>query len=69
MNIWYYRRESYLIDNIIEWRKTIVGRLNRGKFANYDVGDIVILRRYYRDKNGVLQDGADYDTKVQITKI
>jgi ASC-1-like (ASCH) protein len=69
MNIWYSGRESYLVDDIIAGHKTIEGRLKRGKFANYAVGDIVMLRRDYRDKNGVLQDGADYDTKVQITNI
>lgn len=55
--------------NVSRSLSPVKGRLNRGKFANYAVGDIVILRRDYRDKNGVLQDGTDYDTKVQITAI
>ena len=57
MKTWESGRESGLLDEIIAGRKTIEGRLNRGKFAEYQPGDQVWLRRDYRDKQGVLRDG------------
>ena len=57
MKIWKSGRESALLDDVIAGRKTIEGRLNRGKFAEYSVGDAISLRRDYRDEAGVLHDG------------
>lgn len=55
--LWHSGRESSLLDDIIAGRKTIEGRLNRGKFAEYRPGDMVSLRRDFRDEHGVLRDG------------
>ena len=54
MKVWESGRESSLLDDIIAGRKIIEGRLNRGKFAKYSVGDIVSLRRDHRDNRGIL---------------
>lgn len=69
MNTWHSGRESNLLDDIIAGRKTIEGRLNKGKFAEYAVGDTVCLRRDYRDENGVLQDGELDAARVKIIAI
>lgn len=69
MNTWHSGRESRLLDEIITGRKTIEGRLNRGKFAEYRPGDIVLLRRDYRDANGVLHDGEADAVKVEVVAV
>lgn len=69
MNTWESGRESGLLDDIIAGRKTIEGRLNRGKFAEYRPGDQVWLRRDYRDENGTLQDGESRQVLVEITAV
>lgn len=69
MKFWESGRESNLLDDIIAGRKTIEGRLNRGKFAEYSVGDIVSLRRDYRDTKGVLLDGEPHAAQVKIVAI
>ena len=69
MKVWESGRESNLLDDIIAGRKTIEGRLNRGKFAEYSVGDIVILRRDYRDAKGVLHDGEPHAAQVRVVAI
>lgn len=69
MTTWQSGRESEYIDDIITGRKTIEGRLNRGKFAEYKVGDHVSLRRDYRDSGGVLRDGEPDATLVRIVAI
>jgi len=69
MNIWESGRESHLLDSIIAGDKTIEGRLNRDKFAQYQVGDQVWLRRDHRDKDGKLQDGEPHVALVEITGI
>ena len=69
MKVWESGRESELLDDIIAGRKTIEGRLNKGKFANYTVGDVVSLRRDYRDVFGVLQDGEPNAAFVKIVAI
>lgn len=66
---WEAGRESGLLDDIIAGRKTIEGRLNRGKFAEYHVGDIVKLRRDHRDVHGILHDGEPDAARVEITGI
>lgn len=62
-------RESRLLDAIIEGRKTIEGRLNKGKFADYKVGDIVSLRRDIRGEDGVLRDGSPDAARVEVVAI
>lgn len=69
MNVWESGRESGLLDDIIAGSKTIEGRLNRGKFAEYKPGDHVWLRRDYRDENGILQDGELRQVLVEVTAI
>ncbi len=69
MNIWESGRESELLDDIIAGRKTIEGRLNRGKFSDYNLGDIVKLRRDYRDSDGVLHEGETDAVRVRIVAI
>lgn len=67
--VWESGRESGLLDDIIAGRKTIEGRLNRGKFADYRVGDTVSLRRDYRDEDGQLHDGVADAARVEIVGI
>jgi len=69
MRIWESGRESELLDDIIAGRKTIEGRLNRGKFAEYAEGDIVSFRRDYRDASGVLSDGEYSSAYAKIVAI
>lgn len=69
MSTWQAGRESVLLDDMIAGRKTIEGRLNRGKFAEYQVGDTVRLRRDYRDANGILHDGEPDAAIVKIVAI
>lgn len=69
MSVWESGRESRLLDEIIAGRKTVEGRLNKGKFAEYCVGDEVRLRRDYRDENGVLQDGELDAARVNVVAI
>lgn len=66
---WESGRESHLLDDIIAGRKTIEGRLNRGKFAQYKPGDHVWLRRDYRDTDGVLQEGEPRQVLVEVVAI
>jgi ASC-1-like (ASCH) protein len=62
-------RESGLLDDIIAGRKTVEGRLNKGKFKLYKTGDIILLRRDYRDEQGRLQDGGTIDAKVIVVSV
>ena len=66
MVYWTSGRESVLLDDIIAGRKTIEGRLNKGKFAEYKVGDTISLRRDIRDANGVLHDGQPDAARVEV---
>ncbi len=68
-NIWQSGRESSLLDDIIAGRKTIEGRLNHGKFVQYQVGDTVELRRDVRGSDGILRDGDRPEERVEITAI
>jgi len=69
MTTWESGRESGLLDDIIAGRKTIEGRLNRSKFAEYCVGDHVSLRRDHRDEQGTLHDGEPGAATVEITAV
>jgi len=69
MTTWESGRESGLLDDIIAGRKTIEGRLNKGKFAEYKVGDSVSIRRDYRDDKGTLQDGEPSAATVKVVAI
>lgn len=69
MKTWTSGRESGLLDDIIAGRKTVEGRLDKDKFADYAVGDHVSLRRDYRDEAGVLHDGEPDQVRVEVTAI
>jgi ASC-1-like (ASCH) protein len=69
MATWESGRESTLLDDIIAGRKTIEGRLNKGKFADYNVGDTVSLRRDIRGDDGILRDGEPDAARVTIVAI
>ncbi len=69
MTTWESGRESALLDEIIAGRKTVEGRLKKGKFAEYKLGDIVKLRRDIRDENGVLHDGEPDAVRVKIMAV
>lgn len=69
MSVWQSGRESRLLDAILDGRKTIEGRLNKGKFSQYKVGDTVSLRRDIRGEDGVLRDGAADAARVKIVAI
>lgn len=62
-------RESYILDDILEGKKTVEGRLDRGKFHDYQVGDTIWLRRDYRDEYGQLHDGEARQACVEIVAI
>lgn len=69
MNVWESGRESSLLDDIISGRKTVEGRLRKGKFAEYTPGDRIWLRRDYRDKLGVLHDGEPRAACVKVVAV
>ena len=43
--------------------------MNRGKFAEYRVGDKIRLRRDVRDAEGILHDGEPDQARVEIIAI
>lgn len=69
MTLWESGRESALLDDMIAGRKTIEGRLNTGKFAQYHVGDTIKLRRDLRGSDGTLRDGKRDVLRVKIVGI
>lgn len=69
LTTWRSGRESVLLDAIINGTKTIEGRLGKGKFSEYRVGDTVSLRRDTRDEDGVLRDGEPDAARVIVTAI
>lgn len=69
MSTWESGRESGLLDDIIAGRKTIEGRLNKDKFAQYKRGDTVSLRRDIRGEDGTLVDGETGAASVEIVAI
>lgn len=69
MATWESGRESTLLDEIIAGRKTVEGRLNRSKFAEYKVGDTISLRRDIRQPSGELVDGEPGAATVEIVAI
>ncbi|MBP7820926.1 ASCH domain-containing protein [Candidatus Saccharibacteria bacterium] len=61
--------ESNLLDDIIAGRKNIEGRLNKGKHKNYQTGDIILLRRDHRNRNGKLIKGKTIGAKVRVLSV
>lgn len=69
MSIWESGRESKLLDDIIAGRKTVEGRLNRSKFAEYKPGDVIKLRRDIRQPDGTLVDGEPDAARVRVVAV
>lgn len=69
MTIYESGKESAQLDDILAGKRTIEGRLCRGKFAQYQVGDRVWLRRDYRDDYGILHDGEPRQALIEIVGI
>lgn len=69
MKHWHAGRESHLLEDMIAGKKTIEGRLCRGKFAQYKIGDMIHLRRDWRDSGGVLHDGEPDVARVEVVAI
>ncbi len=68
MAIYEAGRESSILDDILIGDKRIECRLHRGKFAEYQVGDRVRLRRdIYR--NGISIIEIPNQAEVEITKL
>lgn len=69
MKIWQSGCQPRPLDAIIDGRKTIEGRLNHGKFAQYQSGDIIELRRDIRDADGILRDGDAPEIRVKVVAV
>lgn len=69
MTVWESGRESKYLDDILAGRKTVEGRLKKGKFAHYQVGDVISLRRDWRDEAGTLHDGPADQARVEVVAI
>ncbi len=69
MNIWEFGLETAPFNAVVAGRKKIEGRLNTGKFAEFAVGDIVKIRKDYRDKHGARHDGEPDAARVQIVAV
>ena len=68
MKLYEAGRESSLLDDILVGDKRIECRLNRGQYADYQVGDRVRFRRdIYR--NGVSVVELPNQAEVEITKL
>ncbi len=68
MQIYESGREATLLDDIVLGHKTIECRLNRGKFADYEIGDQVWLRKDTY-KNNELIESDPRQILVEITNI
>ena len=66
---WHSGREAKYLDAILDGTKLYEGRLNKGKFAEYRVGDEIGLRRDIRNADGTLTNGHGTETVVKITRI
>ena len=69
MAIWEFGLETIPFEAVVAGRKTIEGRLSTGKFAQFAAGDIVKVRRDYRDENGVIQDGEPDAARVKVVAV
>ena len=69
MSTWSAGRESSHLDDILLGKKTVEGRLARGKFAQYAPGDVVYLRRDIRAQDGTLHDGEPDQARVRVLAV
>lgn len=69
MNTWEFGLQTEPFAAVIRGKKTIEGRLNKGKFAEFAPGDVVEIRRDYRDSAGIAHDGESNAARVKIVAI
>lgn len=69
MTVWEFGLETRPFDAVVAGNKTIEGRLNKGKFVEFAVGDIVKIRKDYRDEHGVIYDGQPDTARVEIVAV
>lgn len=69
MAVWEFGLEVTPFEAVVAGRKTIEGRLNMGKFAQFAAGDIIKIRKDYRDENGVIQDGEPDAAQVEVVAV
>ncbi len=69
MTTWEFGLESQWFDMVLDGQKSIEARLNTGKFAQFQAGDVIKIRRDYRDERGVLQDGTPDQARVGVVAV
>lgn len=69
MTVWEFGLEKGPFAAVVIGRKTIEGRLNKGKFAEFAAGDIVNIREDYRDEHGVRHDGQIGGVQVEVVAV
>lgn len=69
MTVWEFGLVAEPFEAVAAGRKTIEGRLKKGKFAQFAAGDIVKVRRDYRDESGVIQDGESDAARVRVVAV
>lgn len=69
MTIWEFGLETAPFDAVVSGKKTIEGRLNTGKFAEFAAGDTVKVRKDHRDEHGVRHDGEPDAARVRVVAV
>lgn len=69
MTTWEFGLEEAPLAAILTGRKTIEGRLSKGKFAEFKSGDTVSVRADFRDTKGVRHDGKPGVAILEIIAI
>lgn len=69
MSIWEVGLVAEPFEAVATGKKTIEGRLNKGKFAQFAIGDIIKIRRDYRDDSGTIQDGEPDAARVRVVAV
>lgn len=69
MNVWEFGLETTPFEAVVAGQKTIEGRLNKGKFAEFATGDIIKVRADYRDDQGNRHDGEPDAARLKIVAI
>ncbi len=69
MKIWEFGLTEEPLAAVLAGKKTIEGRLNRGKFAEMKPGDHIAIRSDHQDEQGVIHDGAPGAAVVEIIAV
>lgn len=69
MNTWEFGLETAPFEAVVAGKKTIEGRLNKDKFAEFAAGDIIKVRADYRDAQGSRHDGEPDAARLKIVAI